>query len=97
MILGMRNSIIGMAFHDLSDTKPVVLGATPGAIPGIDRNPHERFLFAPTFSEVFIQNWGVARALENSSPAPLSQQFTYGVVREGVTAENVLQVSAKFP
>ena len=26
-----------------------------------------------------------------------SQQFTYGVVREGVTAENFPQISAKFP
>ena len=54
--LGMRNSILGMAFHDLSNTKPVILGATPGAIPGIDGNPHERFSFAPTFSELFFKN-----------------------------------------
>ena len=29
MILGMRVSILRMAFHDLSNTKPVILGATP--------------------------------------------------------------------
>ena len=54
VILGMQNFILGMAFHDLSNTKPVIFGATPGAIPGIDRNPHETFLFAATFSERWI-------------------------------------------
>ena len=53
MILGMRNSILGMAFHDLSNTEAVILGATPRAIPGIDGNPDERFSFAPTFPERF--------------------------------------------
>ena len=43
-----RNSILGMAFHDLSSTKTTILGATPGAIPGIDGNPPERFSFAAT-------------------------------------------------
>ena len=52
-ILGIRNSILGMASHDLSNTKTTILGATPGAIPGIDGNPHERFSFAPLFSERF--------------------------------------------
>ena len=63
-ILGMRNSILGMASHDLSNTKPKILGATPGAIPGIDGNPHERFSFAPAFSERFSKNWGGPRAPE---------------------------------
>ena len=43
MILEMRNSILGMAWHDFSNTKTAILGATLGAIPGIDGNPHERF------------------------------------------------------
>ena len=30
-----------MASHDLSNTKTTILGATPGVIPGIDRNPHD--------------------------------------------------------
>ena len=39
LILGMRNSILGMASHDLSNAKTTILGATLGAIPGIDANP----------------------------------------------------------
>ena len=63
-VLGIRNSILGMASHDLSNTKTTILGATPGAIPGIDGNPHERFSFAPPFSERFFENWGAPRAPE---------------------------------
>ena len=63
VILGMRNSILGMALHDLSNTNPEILGATLGAIPGIDGNPHERFSCAPTFSERVFKNWGGPRAL----------------------------------
>ena len=40
---------------------PTILGAIPGAIHGIDRNPHERFSFAPAFSERFFKNWGGPR------------------------------------
>ena len=32
-----------MASCDLSNTRTTILGATPGAIPGIDGNPHEAF------------------------------------------------------
>ena len=42
-ILGIRNSILGMASHDWINTKPTILGATLGAIPGIAANPPERF------------------------------------------------------
>ena len=63
-ILGMRNSILGMASHDLSSTKTTILGATPGAIPGIDGNPHERFSFAPAFSERFLRT-GVVPARQH--------------------------------
>ena len=51
-----------MASHDLSNTKTKILGATPGAIPGIDGNPHERFSFAPAFSERFFSRVGVVPA-----------------------------------
>ena len=61
-ILGIRNSILGMASHDWSNMKTTILGATPGAIPGIHGNPHERFSFAPAFSERFFKNWGGPRA-----------------------------------
>ena len=61
---GIRNSIFGMASHDLSNTKTTILGATPGAIPGIDGHPHERFSFAPPFSERFFENWGGPRVQE---------------------------------
>ena len=56
--LGIRNSILRMASNDLSNTKTAILGKTPGAIPGIDSNPHERFSFAPAFSECFFKNLG---------------------------------------
>ena len=64
LILGIRNSILGMASHDLSmsNTKTTILGATPGAAPGIGGNPHERFSFAPAFSERFFKHWGGPRA-----------------------------------
>ena len=62
VILGMRNSILGMASHDLNNTKTTILGATPGAIPRIHGNPHERFSFAPPFSESCFKNWGGPRA-----------------------------------
>ena len=64
-ILGIRNSILGMASHDLINTKPTILGATPGAIPGIAADPPERFSFAPAFSERVFRNWGGPRAPEN--------------------------------
>ena len=57
-ILGIRKSILGMASHDLSSTKTRILGATPGVIPRIDGNPHERFSYAPPFSERFFKNSG---------------------------------------
>ena len=54
----MRNSIIGMASHDLSNTKTTILGATPGVILGNHGNPHERSSLAPVFSERFFQELG---------------------------------------
>ena len=42
----------------MSSTKTTILGATPGAILGIDGNPHERFSFGPVFSERFLQELG---------------------------------------
>ena len=57
-----------MASHDLSNTKTAILGATPGAIPRIDENPHERFSFAPSFSERFFENWGGPRVQEIFGP-----------------------------
>ena len=53
-----ENPILGMAARDLSNAKTTILGATLGAIPGIDANPHERFSFAPVFSELFFQELG---------------------------------------
>ena len=65
-ILGKKNSILGMASHDLSNTKTTILGAAPGAILGIDGNPHESFSFAPAFSKRFFKNWGAPRAPEDA-------------------------------
>ena len=64
-ILGIRNSILRMASHDFINTKPTILGATLGAIPGTAANPPERFSFAPAFSERFFKNWGGPRAPDN--------------------------------
>ena len=63
-LLGMRNPILGKVSHDLSNAKATILGATLGAIPRIGGNPHERFSFAPAFSERFFKNWGGPRAPE---------------------------------
>ena len=57
-ILGIQNSILGMASHDLSNTKTTILGATPGAIPGVDGNPHEIFSFAPSILGAFFRELG---------------------------------------
>ena len=51
-ILGMRNSILGMASHDLSDTKTTILGATPGVIPRLDGNSHERLSLTLSLSVI---------------------------------------------
>ena len=58
IILGMRNPVLGMASRDLCNAKTTILRATPGAIPGIDGNPHGRFSFAHAFSDRFGKNWG---------------------------------------
>ena len=61
----MQNSILGMASHDVSNTKATILRATPGAILGIDGHPRERFSFAPAFSARFFKNWGGPRVQDN--------------------------------
>ena len=58
IILGTRNPILGVAYHDLSDAKTTILGATLGAIPGIAANPHERLSFAPCILGAFFQELG---------------------------------------
>ena len=63
LILGMRNPFLGMASPDLRNAKTRILGATPGVIPGIDGNPHERFEFARVLG-VFFKKWGGPRAAE---------------------------------
>ena len=62
--ISVQNPILGMTSHDLCHAKTTILGATPGAIPGIDGNPHERFSYAHAFSERFSKNWGGSRAPE---------------------------------
>ena len=47
-----------MASHDLSNTETTILGATPGAIPGIHGKPDERFSFAPSIVGAFLQELG---------------------------------------
>ena len=51
-IIGIRNSILGMAFHDLSNMKTISLGATPGAIPGIDGKPICPCILGALFQEL---------------------------------------------
>ena len=47
-----------MASHALINTKPTILGATLGAIPGIAANPPERFSFAPCILGAFFHELG---------------------------------------
>ena len=42
--------------------KPQLSEQLPERFLRFDRNPHERFLFAPAFSERFCKNWGGPRA-----------------------------------
>ena len=72
-----KNSILGMASHDLINTKPTILGATLGAIPGIAANPPERSSFAPAFSERFFKNWGGPRAPER----PFFQKTLFPILK----------------
>ena len=51
--LEVQKIILGMASHDLSNAKATILGASPGAIPGIDGRPHQGLSFAPALSERF--------------------------------------------
>ena len=55
-----------MASHDLSNTKATILGATPGAIPGSDGNPHERF-HLPWYSRRFFSRIGVVPTRQKES------------------------------
>ena len=65
VIVRIRNSILGMASHNLSNTKTTVLGATPRVIPQMDGKPHKRFSFAPCIlGASFSINWGGPRAPE---------------------------------
>ena len=61
----MRNPILGVASHDLTNTKTTILGATPGAIPGIVGHPHEIFSFAPSILGAFFSRIGVTPARQN--------------------------------
>ena len=73
-ILGIRNSILGMASHDLSNTKTTILGATPGAIPGIDGNHMKDFHLS--ILGAFFQELGWSpRARDFKLRNPKSQKF----------------------
>ena len=97
-----------MASHDLINTKPTILGATLGAIPGIAANPPARFSFAPSFSERFFENWGGSRAQENQSPTsagmsqivpvgPIVYQFVLSCSRSGPHSGSHPQYGWEFP
>ena len=60
--------MLGMASHDLGNTKTTLLGATPGAIPGIDGNPHEIFSFAPPLVAQAIRANRFARKCSQLKP-----------------------------
>ena len=62
-ITWIRNSTLGVAFATWEKRKPQ-FWATPGVIPKIDGNPHERLSFASAFSELYFENWGGHRASE---------------------------------
>ena len=64
--LGMGNPILGMASHDLSNAKTISLGAIPGAIPGIDGNPHMKVLNLPLHSRRILPRIGVVPARQKS-------------------------------
>ena len=62
LIIGMRNPILGMVSHDLSNAKTTILGATLGAIPGIAANPPERFFSCPCILGAIFPRIGVVPA-----------------------------------
>ena len=79
-----------MASHDLINTKPTILGATLGVIPGIAANPPERFSFAPAFSERFSKNWGGPRAPDlGSSKSESEKDLWFGGPGTGVKTANM--------
>ena len=60
----------GISRHDQYSTRTTLLGTTPGAIPQIDGNPHERCSLAPAFLERFLK-----RTLSQSSQSPAKPQW----------------------
>ena len=65
VILAIRNYILGMASHDLSNTKTTILRATPGAILGIDGGPTWKIIVCPIHSRSVLSGIGVVPALQN--------------------------------
>ena len=80
-----------MASQDLSNAKTTILRATPGAIPGIHGNTHERFPSALAISERFFKNWGGSRAPDVSkkaSPKRKSHQISDNPLDGRLSLEN---------
>ena len=61
LIFGIRNSTLGMASHDLSNTKTTILGATPRAIPEWV-GTHMKDLHLPQHSRSFFLKIGLVPA-----------------------------------
>ena len=56
IVLGVRNPILGMASHDLSNAKTTFLGATLGAIP--PPQPTRKIFICPRILGAFFQELG---------------------------------------
>ena len=59
----------------LKQYENMILGGTPGAILGIDGHPHERFSFAPVFSERYFRNWAAPARKTKRIPQRKDRMF----------------------
>ena len=64
----MRDHILGVASHDLSNAKTTIPGAAPATLSKLDGNQHERFSCAPDSRRVFFKRRGIAHTPHKLPP-----------------------------
>ena len=88
--LRMRNPILGMASHNLCTAKTIILGATPGAIPGID-GTHMEIVHLPMNSRSVFSRIGAVPARQRNDYTNNSE------LHRGRTASRSLKAHLNMP
>ena len=84
LMLGMqKKSILGMAPQDLSNTKTTILGASPGAILGIDGEPTRKIFICLGIAKGSSVSWVAKFKGEKNSECKLSngRSRSYKVIK----------------